>query len=182
MKQVTTSRLRRLRQRIALLLSMAALFACLSSVVPAEEAKPKALPSVEEARGRARLLHEAMHATLQVVHLEYYREDEALKLPAATMKMVFRELAKRHGVELRWLAVNTEPMNVEHKPRDEFEKRAVAALSAGKDEYEAIAGGTYRLASPVTLSSDCLKCHEPNRRSNRDRAAGLIISMPVEQP
>lgn len=154
----------------------------LSTGTPPEEADAQKLPSVEEARGRARLLHETVHATLQVVHLEYYREDEALKLPAATMKLVFRELAARHKVEVRWLAVNAEAMNVEHKPRDEFEKRAVEVLSSGENEYEVIDGANYRLASSITLSSDCLKCHAPNRRSNQARAAGLVISMPVARP
>lgn len=148
---------------------------------PSRELAPSKLPSVEEARGRARLLHEAVHATLQVVHLEYYREDESLELPAATLKLVFRELAERHKVELRWLAVNAEAMNVEHKPRDAFEAKAVEVLASGKDEYEAIAEGSYRLASTITLSSDCLKCHLPNRRSNKARAAGLVIAMPVSK-
>lgn len=175
------TRFRRLALLTAAMLIIAAASSPLTRGTPPQEPAAKKLPSVEEARGRARLLHEAIHATLQVVHLEYYREDEALKLPAATMKLVFRELAERHQVELRWLAVNAEAMNVDHKPRDEFEKRAVEVLGAGKDEYESFADGTYRLASPITLSSDCLKCHAPNRRSNQDRAAALVIAMPAER-
>jgi hypothetical protein len=173
------------RNRFAPLGLAAVMVAACSSLLlvaaPPESDTPD-LPAVNEARGRARILHETVHATLQVVHLEYYREDEALKLPAATMKLVFRELAQRHKVELRWLAVNAEAMNVEHKPRDAFEKRAVEVLASGKDEYEQIDGGVYRLASTITLSSDCLKCHQPNRSSNKDRAAGLVISMPVQIP
>ena len=135
--------------------------------------------SVDEARGRARLLHEAMHATLHIVHREYYREDEALKIPAATMKRVFKELANRQQVELRWLAVNAQAMNADHKPRDAFEQQAVKVLASGKNEYEQIDDGVYRLASTITLSSDCLKCHAPHRNSNQDRAAALIISMSI---
>ena len=59
----------------------------------AAETKAAPLPSVVEARGRARLLHETIQATLQVVHHEYYREDEKLPIPARTFKKVFRELA-----------------------------------------------------------------------------------------
>ncbi|HTN73903.1 MAG TPA: DUF3365 domain-containing protein [Pirellulaceae bacterium] len=139
-------------------------------------------PSVKEARGRARLLHEAMHATLQIVHHEYYREDEALKIPAATMREVFRELADRQKVELRWLAVNAQAMNVDHKPRDDFEKQAVAELASGKNEFERVDNGVYRLVGTITLTSDCLKCHVPNRTSNRERAAGLSISIPLQKP
>ena len=138
-------------------------------------------PSVDEARGRARLLHEAIHATLQIVHHEYYREDEGLRLPAATLTGVFRELAARQRVELRWLVVDAEAMDVAHNPRNEFEKNAVKALASGKDEYERAENGTYRHVGTITLASECLKCHLPSRTSSKDRSAGLIITMPVEQ-
>jgi hypothetical protein len=136
-------------------------------------------PSAAEARGRARLLHEAIHATLQYVHHEYYREDEGLTIPAATLKSVFRELARSQKVSLRWLVVNARAMNVDHTPRDEFEKRAVQALAAGKDEYELAENGVYRHAAAITLGSECLKCHLPNRTSTEDRAAGLVITIPI---
>ncbi len=79
-------------------------------------AEPKAapLPSVEEARGRARLLYETIQAMLQVVHHEYYREDEKLPIPARTFQKVFRELADNQKVEIRWLAVTGQAMNQDH--------------------------------------------------------------------
>lgn len=138
-----------------------------------------ALASADEARGQARLLHETIHATLQVVHQEYYREDEGLALPAAAFKSVFRELADRQQVELRWLVVNAQAMNVAHNPRDEFEKNAVKALAAGRQEYELIENAVYRHAGAITLSSECLKCHLPNRTSTQARTAALVITMPV---
>jgi hypothetical protein len=139
-------------------------------------------PSAAEARGRAELLHETIHAALQVVHHEYYREDQGLTIPAVTLGRVFGELADRHKVELRWLAVNAQPMNVAHKPRDDFEKEAVAALSKGAESYEQVADGVYRFAGPITLSSECLKCHLPQRTSTKDRTAGLVISLPLARP
>lgn len=139
------------------------------------------LPSVEEARGRARLLHETIHDTLQVIHAQYYREDEGLAIPAATLKRVFRELAERHNVEVRWLVVDARAMNVDHNPRDEFEKQAVKSFASGKDEYELTSSGIYRHAGLITLTSECLKCHLPNRTSNKSRAAGLVIAMPIAQ-
>lgn len=144
-----------------------------------EPAPARPRPTESEARQRAQLLHETMHATLQIVHHEYYREDEGLTIPAATLNRVFREVATRQGVELRWLAVQGEPMNTDHKARNEFERKAAAALAAGQEEYESSAGGTYRRAATITLTSECLKCHAPSRTSNKPLAAGLIISMPI---
>ncbi len=56
---------------------------------------------------------------------------------------------------------------------------AATALAAGEKEYESASDGSYRFAGPITLGPDCLKCHLPNRRSNKPRTAGLLISMPV---
>lgn len=158
----------------------------LCAIAAAAGAEPSTTPdrpiTPAEARGRAKLLHETMHATLQVVHHEYYREDEALKLPAATLRSVFRELAERQKVELRWLAVNADAMNVDHRPRDPFERQAVKELAGGKKEFEQVSDNVYRFAGPITLTSDCLKCHAPTRTSNQDRAAALVITMPLRKP
>ncbi len=139
------------------------------------------LPTLEEARGRARLLHETIHATLQVVHHQYYREDEGLIIPARTLKAVFKELARSQNVEVRWLAVNAQAMNVDHKPQDAFEKNAVRVLTSGTEELESVGDGVYRHAGSITLSSECLKCHLPHRTSTKDRAAGLVITMPIRR-
>jgi len=138
------------------------------------------LPTVAEARGRAKLLHESTHATLQIVHHEYFREEKGISIPAATLKRVFRELAVRQKVELRWLAVNAQAMNVDHNPRNDFERQAVQALVAGKEDFEKVEEGVYRHVGVITLTSDCLKCHLPNRTSTKDRAAALVISMRIK--
>ena len=138
------------------------------------------LPTVNEARERARLLHETFHDTLQVVHAQYYRQDEGLALPAATLKRVFQELADRRKVEIRWLVVDARAMNVDHNPRDAFEKQAMKALGEGEAEFDLAKAGVYQYAGLITLGSECLKCHLPNRTSNKSRKAGLVISMPVQ--
>jgi len=72
-------------------------------------------------------------------------------------------------------------MNVDHKPQDAFEKNAVKVLTSGKEEFEFAEDGVYRHVGAITLSSECLKCHLPNRTSTRDRAAGLVIMMPIQR-
>jgi len=152
-------------------------------VIAVDEGTPReSVPSsVEEARARAILLHDTMETMLHEVHREYYREDENLMLPAAAIKSVFRGLGKRHHVRFRWLAVEGQAMNVEHEASTEFEKEAVRALSGGEAAYERVGDGEYQRAGRITLTSECLKCHVPNRKSTEDRAAGLIISLPLEK-
>lgn len=139
-------------------------------------------PSPDEARSRARLLHETLHASLQIVHQEYYREGESLKIPAATMRQVFREVSERQNIQLRWLVVDAQAMNADHKPQNDFEKQAAEALAAGKSSHEQVEGATYRHVGRIALTSDCLKCHAPNRTSNKERVAGLVITIPLAQP
>jgi hypothetical protein len=165
-----------------LIIAGSALALLSAAVVPeegADEAAPP--PSVAEARQRARLLHGALHDTLQVVHARYFREDEGLVIPAASLKDVFDEIEERDGIKLRWLVVDGKAMNIDHEPKDEFEKQAARALAAGDPDHEAVSEGTYRFAGPITLKAECLKCHLPSRSSNKSRTAGLLISIPVEE-
>jgi hypothetical protein len=149
------------------------------SSTPASAPRGARRPSVDEARRQAKLLHRAMHTTLQVVHHEYYREDEGLTIPAATLKEVFAELEREEQVQLRWLAVEGQAMNTDHRANGTFETEAVKALKSGREALELVEGKLYRRAAPITLTSHCLKCHVPDRKSTRDHTAGLIISIPL---
>ena len=159
------------------------------SPVPAEETAAKVRePSSQDmpratspqARRQAEILHTSIHAMLQVVHDRYYREDEGLPIPAAIMGDVFEEIETEQNVKLRWLAVEGLAMNTDHLPQDDFETDAVRLLKSGEKSHELSSDGLYRRAAPITLSSHCLKCHMPDRKSTADRKAGLIISIPVE--
>jgi hypothetical protein len=183
MKSLSCSRLS------VLMLAGTILAGGLSGFVPADEASPasgveKGLSTIprsktQQARRQAEILHTSIHATLQVVHDRYYREDEGLPIPAAIMGDVFKELETEQNVRLRWLAVEGLAMNTDHLPQDSFETEAVKSLKSGKPFHEQSADGLYRRAAPITLSSHCLKCHMPDRKSTSDRTAGLIIEIPV---
>jgi hypothetical protein len=138
-----------------------------------------AVTTVSQARRQAEILHSTLHSSLRVIHDRYYREDEALPIPAAILGEVFKDVEAEQHVKLRWLAVEGLAMNSDHKPADEFERQAAEQLKAGKRSHEIAADGLYRRAAPITLSGHCLKCHMPDRRSTRDRVAGLIIAIPV---
>ena len=147
---------------------------------PTEPLQTKPASSVEEARARARILHEAFHGALQVMHRDFFDEDNARVLPSGSLEDVFLELQRSYGIEIRWLAVNAKAMNVNHEPQDGFERSAVRALQSGKEEYEELLAGQYRHVGSIRLASQCLKCHLPHRTSTKDRAAGLSIRMRVE--
>ena len=149
------------------------------SAKPPGAAPAQPLPTAAEARAQAELLQESIHATLHAIHRQYFRNDEKDAIPATTLKSVFRELTRRRKVELRWLAVNAQAMNVDHEAKTPFEKEAVEALAEGAASFERTEGGVYRRVAAITLSSECLKCHLPTRSDTRDRLAGLLIALPV---
>jgi len=139
------------------------------------------LRTPEQAVLEATFLQDAMHAMLQITHHRYYKEDEGLELPAATMAEVFKDLEEEHQLKLRWLVVEGQAMNSDHLAQDDFERAAVQSLLAGKKVHESLENGYYRRAGAITLSNVCLKCHVPDRRDTRNRTAGLVISIPVRQ-
>ncbi|MBL8854711.1 MAG: DUF3365 domain-containing protein [Planctomycetaceae bacterium] len=139
-----------------------------------------AVSTKDEARQRARILHEVFHGTLQVIHRDYFREDNGLKIPSRSLEDVFAQLAENHGVQARWIAVDLKAMSIHNEPTTEFELDAVKAIKAGNAEYEAVVDGRFHFAGRIRLSSQCLSCHASRRTSNDDRSAGLIISMPLK--
>ena len=145
-----------------------------------EQSKIPPPATVAEARSRARLLHEMIHGTLQVVHRDFFEEDGSSPIPSSSISDVFTEMARSYDVKMRWLIVQTDVMNVDHRPQDEFEVKAVKQLGKGKPQYELVEDGRYRYAGAIRLASQCLKCHVKERTNNDDRTAGLVISMPLE--
>ena len=135
--------------------------------------------TVAEARARARLLYETVHGSLQVMHRDFFNEEDAHAIPSASLEDVFHELSKSYGVKLRWLIVDTDIVNVDHRPQDAFEKSAAKLLAKGLQHVEARDGDIYRYAGPIRLASQCLKCHVKDRVSTEERTAGLLISMPI---
>ena len=148
---------------------------------PAEGATAVQQVTVEEARGRARLLQSTYEATLHTVHRHYFDADEKDTIPARALEEVFRSADDGTGRSTRWIAVNTPPMNVDHAPREGFEAQAAKALGAGSEEYEAVEDGVYRRAGALTLFASCLRCHESGltQQIGRRRVAALVVGIPL---
>ncbi|MGI9474607.1 MAG: c-type heme family protein [Rubripirellula sp.] len=136
--------------------------------------------NVGRARDRARLLHEVVRGTLQVVHRDLFDEEDSFAIPSRSLEDVFHELGRRYHVQLRWLNVQTDVLNQDHLPANRFEREAAEQLAAGKPSYEEMTSERYQYAGAIHLKSQCLKCHVKRRISTERRVAGLVITMPVE--
>jgi hypothetical protein len=138
--------------------------------------------TVIEARARAILLHETIEGALQVMHRDFFDEEDSRLIPSASLEDVFEELSRQFNVKARWLIVETDAVNVDHKPQDKFEHDAVSVLASGKHRHEATEENLYRYAGAIKLHSQCLKCHVKQRSSTKERTAGLLLSMPLPLP
>jgi hypothetical protein len=164
----------------------AALFICQANGRAADPAtsEPAAvggsLPTVGEAKERARLIHASLRGALEVMHRDFFRRGESKAIPSESLQDVFKALAGRFGVTIRWLATEETVMNVEHKAGDAFGRQALKAVGEGSEEFSAVEDGRLRFAGSIVLENQCLKCHVANRTSLEDRFAALEISLPVK--
>jgi len=127
--------------------------------------------TLEEARQRVALLDDAYHLLLEEVHHAY-----PVKSGRPVAATVIRRLQQRMG-ELGWprsrfLAVNGVLMNLDHLPKDEFERRVVVAMKSGSRHVEQVERGTLRAATFVSLGGSCFSCHW----SEGDMASTAAIS------
>jgi hypothetical protein len=143
-----------------------------------EAAAPAAVPP--EARLRSQLLHETIHGALQVMHRDFFREGDRLRIPSQSLEDVFRELERSWNVKVSWMSVNAKAMSVDHQPDGEFERSAAKAIAAGSEMFDAVENRRYRYAGAISLGNECLKCHVPERQDLHPRKAALLISMPLE--
>lgn len=148
---------------------------------PARQSSAAIAPasSPAEARARAKLLYETIRGALQVMHRDFFDDENPATIPSASLEDVFQELALSYQVEVKWLVVDTDIVNVDHKPADEFEQQAVKALKNGQAEFSTTEDQRYRFVGPIRLASQCLKCHVQQRTSTETRVAGLAISLPL---
>lgn len=150
------------------------------SAISAEPPGGDVSVSAASAREKAKLTHNIYAATLEVMHHHYFRNNRAV-LPARALEDVFAEMESQSKVKAKWIAVNTKAMSINHEPKSEFEKKAAAALAAGKGEFELVEDGYYHRAAAIPLGSGCVRCHTGFFAGDpkSPRFAGLVISVPL---
>jgi hypothetical protein len=114
------------------LLVLACLVVSIWADAPQEH--PQSFPSATtrmEARARALLLYESIRGTLQVVHRDFFNDEDSTAIPSASFEDVFKEISQSYNVQLKWLNVETDVVNIDHQPEGDFEETAVIELKRG---------------------------------------------------
>jgi hypothetical protein len=124
--------------------------------------------SVEEARHAAGMLNDVYQYSLSEIHRRF-PAGTGQPIPAATLlKEIQRRMHNRGWATSRFVATTTPPMNRDHLPRDDFERRVADEMVRGSTRVEQISGGKLRVAFSVPLTGSCYPCHSlPNGGSAR---------------
>lgn len=176
-----------MRHRFALLLSCGTvLLAAVAVLAPSFAAGPAPAsgPAVERARREVRLLDDIYKTAIVLITKHYVNEKSDIPAGEA-FKLLFQSMKEKGWHEVRLLDGLGEPINDANKPKDEFEKKAIQEVLAGKAYYEEIAtidGKEYlRAATVVPMVMDkCVMCHENYRGKKVVGALGYTLPLDVK--
>ena len=145
---------------------------------------PKAdSPAAERARREVRLLDDIYKTAIVLITKHYVEEEDHLPAGEA-FKVLFQSMKEKGWHEVRLLDATGGPINDENRPQDDFERKAVSELLAGKPYYEEIVsreGKWYlRATTPVPVVMEkCVMCHE-NYRDNKKIVGAIGYILPLE--
>lgn len=131
----------------------------------------------EEALRNVAMLDDAYQLIVHEIH-DWYPTRTGQPVVAATTVRELQEIMVRKGWPTsRFLAVSGPVMNPDHRPRDAFERKAAAALRAGRSRYEEVTASQLRVATVVPLEGGCFTCHWTT--SKRGSLAAISWSLPL---
>jgi len=118
-----------------------------------------------------------------VVHItDTYVKAQEIAPAARVAKKVFKHMADKGWGSGRLVDASGKPFNEANVAKTEFEKRAVAEISAGKpyvDEVAVSDGKPVLRAATVVpaVMPQCIKCHEAAKQG--DVLGALIYELPI---
>jgi hypothetical protein len=120
-----------------------------------------------------------LYKTAIVLVTENY-VDEASDLAAGSaFQKLFEAMRKKGHHDVRLLDATGQPFNEKNLPRDDFEKKAIAALKAGKPTYEQVTekdGKRYlQIATPIpVVLQKCTICHPAYEKAKAGEPIGAL--------
>jgi len=140
-------------------------------------------PKVDEAalartRKKVQMIDDMQKTAIVLITQHYVKEDSDLPAGAAFIAL-FDAMKKKGWYESRLLDATGEPYEKKNVAKDDFEKKAIAELKAGKPYYDEVIskeGKPYLRAAtiiPVVLQK-CTMCHENYKKAKPGEAIGAI--------
>jgi len=143
-------------------------------------------PALARTRKQVKMLDDLYKTAIVLITQEYVTEKSSLPAGEAFQKL-FATMKKSGYHEVRLLDATGEPLNPDNAPKDEFEKKAIAALKGGKSGYEEVVekdGKKYlRSATPIPVVLDkCIMCHDHYKAAKEKKQVigSLGYTIPIE--
>ena len=160
------------------LMAVAILGCVCAATVHGEEKKEKNNRVLKRVQREVKML-DSIYKNAIVSITKHYVNDEDM-IPAGTaFKQLFVAVEKEGWHRVRLLDATGEPYNDENVAEDEFEKKAVKALAAGKsivEEIEVRNGIRHlRTATPIPVVLEkCVMCHDNYADIPKGKAIGAL--------
>lgn len=168
----------------AVVAALAAVFA-VPAVLPSAAEEKKDDPAVARARKTVAMLDD-IYKTTVVLITEHYVKDENSLAAGEAAQALFGAIKKKGWHEVRLIDAAGEPIVDGNRPKDDFEKAAVAALKSGKSGYEQVIekdGKRYlRSATPIpVVHKKCVMCHDNYKKAKEGEPIGALgYTVPIE--
>jgi len=147
--------------------------------------KPTKDAALERTRKQVKMLDD-LYKTAVVLITTHYIEDDS-SLPAGTAAIALFDAMKKKGWhEVRLLDASGEAIEDKNYPKDDFEKKAVKMLKAGKPYFDEVVnrdGKRYlRAATPIpVVMKKCTMCHSNYEKFKKGEPIGaLSYTIPIE--
>lgn len=151
---------------------------------PATSGGPPA-ESLERTRKQVRMLDDIYKGAIVTITDNYVNDRETI--PAGTaFKKIFKAVEEKGWHTVRLVDATGEPYESENVAVDDFDKRAIRELLAGKPWVEAVeqldGKPQLRVATPIPVVMDkCVMCHSNYASVAKGQAIGaLIYRVPIE--
>jgi Protein of unknown function (DUF3365) len=164
-------------------IGLSCLFALICSTgwfVVAQEAKPAdADRALERTRKQVRMLDDIYKGSIVLITKNYVNSDKDLAAGTA-FKQIFAIAKEKGWHEVRLVDATGDPYEDANAPQDDFEKKAIEELKAGKATIEEVINDgddrILRAATPIPVVMDkCVMCHSHYADVAKGAPIGALI-------
>jgi hypothetical protein len=169
---------------LTILAALAGVFAA-AAVLPGAAEEKQDDPAVARARKTVLMLDDIYKTTVVLITDKYVADENSFAAGEAAQAL-FAAIKKKGWHEVRLIDAAGEPLVDGNRPKDDFEKAAVAALKSGQAGYEQVIekdGKRFlRSATPIpVVHKKCVMCHDNYKNAKAGEPIGVLgYTIPIE--